>query len=128
LAGFTILQRMTSGAGPKQMKTKTFRALFALCVLCFVGFVCCRKAPPHSVTLTWKAPVAAPGVSIVGYNLYRNTLGGEQFVKIASRISGPPYEDRMVINGRTYVYVVTALDESGRESRFSTEVRATIPE
>src|SRR5260370_38262375 len=74
----------------------------------------------------WEGP-AAPGVSVVGYNVYRSTTSGKQFVKIASRVPGPPYEDRMVVSGQTYFYVVTALDQAGHESRFSGEIRATIP-
>jgi fibronectin type 3 domain-containing protein len=88
---------------------------------------CCHKASPHSVTLTWEAPQVVPGVLVVGYNVYRSTTSGRQFVKIASRVPGPPYEDRLVGSDRTYFYVVTALDQAGRESRFSTEARATIP-
>jgi len=64
---------------------------------------------------------------VVGYNVYRSTTSGRQLVKIATRVPGPPYEDRLVVSGRTYFYVVTALDQAGRESRFSTEVRATLP-
>jgi hypothetical protein len=30
-------------------------------------------------------------------------------------------------SGRTYFYVVTALDQADRESRFSAEARAMIP-
>ena len=45
----------------------------------------------------------------------------------AEREFGPPYEDRLVNSGRTYVYVVTAVDHTGRESRFSKEVSAEIP-
>jgi len=71
----------------------------------------------------WEAP-AAP---VVGYNVYRSTTSGKQFVKIASRVPGPPYEDRLVASGHTYFYVVTALDQAGHESRFSGEIRATIP-
>jgi fibronectin type 3 domain-containing protein len=109
------------------MRTKPFRPLLVLCALLCVGLACCHKAPPHSVTLRWEAPPAVPGVSVVGYNVYRSTTSGRQFVKIATRVPGPPYEDGLVVSGRTYVYVVTALDQAGRESRFSTEVRATIP-
>jgi fibronectin type 3 domain-containing protein len=109
------------------MRSNPFRLLLALCALLCVGLACCHKAPPHGVTLTWEAPPAAPGVSVVGYNLYRSTTSGKLFVKIASRVPGPPYEDGLVVSGRTYFYVVTALDQAGRESRFSGEVRATIP-
>jgi len=109
------------------MRTKPFRSFLVLCALLCVGLACYHKAPPHSVTLRWEAPPAVPGVSVVGYNVYRSTTSGSQFVKIASRVPGPPYEDGLVVSGRTYFYVVTALDQSGRESRFSAEVRATIP-
>jgi fibronectin type 3 domain-containing protein len=109
------------------MRTNPSRLLLALCTLLCIGLACCHKATPHSVTLTWDVPPAVPGVSVVGYNVYRSTTSGNQFVKIASRVPAPPYEDRLVGSGRTYFYVVTALDQVGRESRFSGEVRATIP-
>jgi fibronectin type 3 domain-containing protein len=92
-----------------------------------LGLAGCHKAPPHWVTLTWEAPPTSPGVSVVGYNVYRSTASGKQFVKIASRVPGPPYEDRLVVTSHTYFYVVTALDQAGRESGFSAEVRAPIP-
>ena len=109
------------------MKTHPSRLLLAVSALLCVGLACCHKASPHSVTLTWQSPPAVPGISIVGYNVYRSTTSGGQFVKLASRVPGPPYEDRLVGSGGTYFYVVTALDQAGRESRFSAEVRATIP-
>ena len=109
------------------MRTDPFRLLLAVCALLCIGLECCHKAAPHTVTLGWEAPPAVPGVSVVGYNVYRSTTSGRQFVKIATRVPGPPYEDRLVVSGRTYFYVVTALDQAGRESRFSTEVRATLP-
>lgn len=100
--------------------------LTALALLC-LGVASCRKVQPHWVTLTWAAPQANPGVSVVGYNVYRSATSGGHFVKIVSRVSGPTYEDRLVVSGRTYFYVVTALDQAGHESRFSVEVHATIP-
>jgi hypothetical protein len=42
--------------------------------------------------------------------VYRSTTSGGPFVKIASQVPGPPYEDRLLGSGRTYFYVVTALD------------------
>jgi fibronectin type 3 domain-containing protein len=106
------------------MRTNPFRRLLAVVALLCLGLACCHKAPPHSVTLMWEAP---PGVSVAGYNVYRSTTSGGEFVKLASRVPSPPYEDRLVVSGRTYFYVVTALDQAGRESRFSSEVRAAIP-
>jgi fibronectin type 3 domain-containing protein len=90
-------------------------------LLCTVLVGCHRT---HSVTLNWHA---SPSANVVAYNIYRRPDYSSPFVKIASRVPGPPYEDRLVMNGRTYVYAVTAVDQSGQESSFSTEVRATIP-
>jgi len=75
----------------------------------------------------WEAPQSVPGVSVVGYNVYRSTTSDGRFVKIASRVPSPPYEDSLVVSGRTYFYVVTTLDQAGHESRFSREVQAAIP-
>ena len=109
------------------MRTNPLRLLLAVCALLCFGLACCQKAQPHSVTLSWEAPPVAPGVSFVGYNVYRSTTSGTQFVKIASRVPGPPYEDHLVASGRTYFYAVTTLDQTGHESRFSGQVRTTIP-
>jgi fibronectin type 3 domain-containing protein len=86
-----------------------------------------RGAEPHSVTLTWQAPPPRKGVTVVWYNVYRRTVESQSFVKIAVRVPAPSYEDRLVISGRKYVYVVTAVDQVGRESRFSAETGAQIP-
>ena len=48
-------------------------------------------------------------------------------MKLASRVPGPPYEDSSVRSGHTYFYVVTALDQAGRESKFSQQIQAKIP-
>jgi fibronectin type 3 domain-containing protein len=109
------------------MRADPSRFVLALIALLCLGFACCHKAQPHWVTLTWEAPRATAGVSVVGYNVYRSTTSGGPFVKLASRVPGPPYEDRVVNSDRTYFYVVTAVDQAGRESRFSSEARATIP-
>ncbi len=109
------------------MRTNPFRLLLAVVALLCIVLACCHKTQPHSVTLRWDAPQPVPGVSIVAYNVYRSTTSGGQFVKLASRVQGPPYEDRLVMSGRTYFYVVTAIDQSGHESGYSTEVRAIIP-
>jgi hypothetical protein len=111
----------------RKLFTANWSPLFCgLFALVFLGLVCCRQAgQPHWVTLTWKPP--APTGAAVGYNIYRATTSGGPYVVIASRVSGPPYEDRIVISGRTYFYVVTAVDGAGHESRFSGEVRAQVP-
>ena len=109
------------------MRTNPFRILLAAWAVICIGLACCHKAQPHSVTLRWEAPRVTPGVSIQGYNVYRSTTSGGPYVKLVPRVAGPPYEDTLVLSGRTYFYVVTAVDQAGRESGFSGETRATIP-
>jgi fibronectin type 3 domain-containing protein len=100
-----------------------FLAMFALCL----GNGGCHKPGPHSVTLTWNAPTPMKGVTVKSYNVYRSTTSGGPFLKIASHVPGPPFQDRLVTSGRTYFYVVTALDQTDHESRFSSEITAAIP-
>jgi fibronectin type 3 domain-containing protein len=64
---------------------------------------------------------------MVGYNLYRSTTSGGPFIKLASSLKVPRYGDGLVASGRTYFYVVTAIDQARRESRYSNEARAVIP-
>src|SRR5208337_5694182 len=108
------------------MRTNLIRILGAACALLCVGLTCCHKGP-HSVTLSWHEPPPTPGISVIGYNVYRSTTSGGPFVKLASRVPEPHYEDHLVVDGRTYFYVVTALDQDGHESRFSAEAKAIIP-
>jgi endo-1,4-beta-xylanase len=108
------------------MRTNVIRILVAACALLCLGLASCHKGQ-HSVTLTWQAPRDSPGISLVGYNVYRGTRSGGPFAKLASRVPEPHYEDHLVVSGRTYFYVVTALDQADRESRFSAETRVVIP-
>jgi fibronectin type 3 domain-containing protein len=107
-----------------QMNTARFQVWLALCVLLCFGLAGCHKA--RNVTLTWDAAPVTSGPPVTGYNVYRSGISGRQFVKIASRVPEPVYEDRQVPGGRTYFYVVTAVDQAGHESRFSAEVRVEI--
>lgn len=109
------------------MRIGPIRCLLALIAVLCLGLTSACKARPHSVTLTWQAPRSDAGSAIVGYNVYRSTTSGGPFVKLASRVPEPRYEDRLVNGSRTYYYVVTAVDQGGRESRFSGEARAVIP-
>ena len=42
-------------------------------------------------------------------------------------IGGNSYIDQSVQSGTPYYYVVTAVDSQGRESKYSNEIKATIP-
>jgi fibronectin type 3 domain-containing protein len=109
------------------MKIRSWPWLLAAIFVLWLGTACSQKSQPHSVTLTWKAPSAASGLTIAGYNIYRSTVSGTQFVLLAKKVPGPPYEDHLVQSGRTYFYVVTTVDQTGRESRYSAETHASIP-
>jgi hypothetical protein len=78
----------------------------------------------HSVTLSWRASNS----SAVGYNIYRGTKATGPFSKInSSPHSAPSFIDSSVLSGQTYLYITTALNKHGKESKPSNQVRVTIP-
>jgi hypothetical protein len=58
------------------------------------------------------------------YNVYRTTVSGGGYIKIASLVTNLTYLDGSVQNGTAYYYVVTALNILGEESAYSTEMVA----
>ena len=60
------------------------------------------------ITLNWTAP---PGG--VAFNVKRATVNGGPYTIIASNISSTGYLDLTVVNGTTYYYVVSAIDDGG---------------
>jgi hypothetical protein len=83
-------------------------------------------SPPiaHSVDLNWNASTSS---NVVSYSAYRGTSNGGPYELLASAITGLRYTDRTVVAGMKYYYVVTAVDDSGLESAFSSEAVATVP-
>jgi hypothetical protein len=81
-------------------------------------------ATGHSVTLTW-----GPSPSVVaGYRVYRSLQSGAFYTLLTSTlVPGTTFEDAAIEKGKTYYYVVTAVDVELNESAFSNEVFATIP-
>lgn len=72
------------------------------------------------VQLSWNT---VPGAA--GYHVYRSPLTGGGFVRLTDTALGAPgYLDTGLQNGRTYFYVVTALDAAGNESGWSNQVSA----
>jgi hypothetical protein len=79
----------------------------------------------HTVDLSWNASTSA---SISGYNVYRGTVSGGPYAKINTALhSALSYSDSTVQSSRTYYYVSTAVDSSGVESSYSSQVQAVIP-
>jgi List-Bact-rpt repeat protein/putative Ig domain-containing protein len=79
----------------------------------------------HIVDLSW-SPSAAQ--NIVGYNVYRGTAAGGPYQKInTALVAAPQFTDSNVLNGATYHYVTTALDNAGAESGYSNDAMAIVP-
>ena len=77
----------------------------------------------HTVLLSWNASTAA-----TGYNVYRSATSGSGYARVNSGLdSSLTYSDASVQTGQTYFYVTTAVDASGQESAYSSEVSAVIP-
>ena len=78
----------------------------------------------HTVDLSWKASTSK---NVVSYNVYRGTVSGGPYTKIASGIASTLYTDGTVSSGKTYYYVTTAVDNTGHESTYSNQTTAVIP-
>ena len=83
-------------------------------------------SPPvqHAVALSWNA---SPSTHVVSYSMYRSTISGSSYGLAASAIGGLSYLRSERATGTTYYYVVTAVDDQGRESSDSRETRVVIP-
>jgi hypothetical protein len=78
----------------------------------------------HSVRLSWNASSS----SVVGYRTYRGTTSGGPYSSLNSSPNAAiQFTDSTVQGGRTYYYVVTAVDSNNTESVFSNQATAAIP-
>jgi fibronectin type 3 domain-containing protein len=93
-----------------------------------VGLYRSRAPHPHSVILRWHAPPQSAKPQAVSYNIYRSTSLGGPYTPVASGVQSLIYKDELVNPGVTYYYVVRSVDQSGRESGYSEEVKVTIPD
>jgi large repetitive protein len=84
--------------------------------------------PPQALEATAGDKSAVLGWSPVsvatGYNIKRSDVPGGPYTTIASNVSSPSFTDTNLIAGKTYFYVVTAVNAGG-ESFDSTEVSVT---
>ena len=79
----------------------------------------------HSVSLNWAESTSS---GLVGYYVYRSSVSGSSYTRITSgALSALKYADGTVSAGKTYYYVVTAVNSSGEESAHSGQVTAVIP-
>ena len=90
-------------------------------------------AAPPAVAITYSNQSATLSWSGNGsyYNVYRSTVSGGGYTRIASLLATNTYQDNIVQNGTAYYYVVTALNILGEESAYSSQVVAlpasTVP-
>ncbi len=81
-------------------------------------------AVSHSVFLSWTASTSA----VTGYYTYSSSVSGGPYTKLNSTLdTTTTYTDNTVQSGKTYYYVVTAVDSSNVESPASNQISATIP-
>jgi fibronectin type 3 domain-containing protein len=78
----------------------------------------------HSAALSW----IASSSSVAGYNVYSGTVSGGPYNKITtSPVATVSYKDSSVQSGKTYYYVITAVNSSSVESTYSNQVSAVVP-
>jgi fibronectin type 3 domain-containing protein len=107
------------------MRPRCYSLLVAVLVV-VLALISAAKSK-HSVTLTWQPPKLEKGTFVASYNVYRRTTRDHVYKKIATHVAGPPYEDTTVKSGQTYIYAVSAIDQSGHEGRLSEVAQVTIP-
>ncbi|MGH9735298.1 MAG: putative Ig domain-containing protein [Candidatus Acidiferrales bacterium] len=104
--------KVTDSSSPANTATATFSITIA-------------QGTAYSVSLSW---TASPSSGVAGYNVYRTTQSGSNYVRINTAVvSSLAYSDGTVVDGTTYYYVLTAVDGSGNESVYSTQVQMAIP-
>ena len=81
-------------------------------------------ASAESIRLAWDSN---PEGRVVGYHVYRSATAGSGYARLTDQpTANPYYVDASVESPGTYYYVATAVDASGNESAFSSEVKAVL--
>ena len=83
------------------------------------------------VTLSWAAPASDGGSRVTGYNVYKGTKSGGETgpVNGSSLVTATGYKVTGLVNGTTYYFRVTAVNEAGegKPSAEAKAVPATVP-
>ena len=98
--------------------------------------LCLRAWPPWPATgesgaepaidLSWQPDTET---DLAGYIVYRREGDAAwQRISPAQPVVGPAFHDAHVQAGHTYIYAVSAIDQSGHESARSAEAQETVPE
>lgn len=76
----------------------------------------CFKTPDHML-LSWQE---SRDNDLSHYRIYRRTPRQREFTLIADNVTGKRYHDKGLRSGKLYIYVITAVDDKGNESEYST--------
>jgi fibronectin type 3 domain-containing protein len=77
-----------------------------------------------SATLTWAANTEG---DLSGYRIYRATASGAYGAALATVPAGTlTYQSTGLVSDTTYFFVITAYDDAGNESSYSSEVSTRI--
>ena len=85
-----------------------------------------RRGIRDAVQLSWRRNIEP---DLAGYNVYRSNTQGSGYQKINPSLLLSPkhrFVDKKVEKGKTYYYVVTAVNSAGIESGYSNEAGVTI--
>jgi fibronectin type 3 domain-containing protein len=81
----------------------------------------------HYIQVTWNAYTQGTDAA-TNINVYRSSIAGGPYTKLSSvPVSSVSYNDTTCPITTVCYYVMTAVDASGFESSYSTEVSATMP-
>lgn len=89
-----------------------------------LGGACTTSTGLHVISLNWTASTSA---NITGYKIYRSSTSGGSYTLLQSVGAVTSFTDNTVASGRTYYYVITAVNSSNTESSYSKETPATVP-
>jgi endoglucanase len=93
-----------------------------------------RPATPTGLTAT---PIKSSQINLdwvnnteadlFGYNVYRSQTSGGPYALVYGGLTQSAYSDTGLTEATTYYYVVSAVDNAGNESSFSSQAGATTP-
>lgn len=112
----TLVHCGTTAAVNIVMKFRTWISAFAICLFSV-------STPAASVSLTWDP---SPDSSVISYNVYYGVVSGA-YTNVASAGPAITLTISNLVEGVTYYFAATALDDFGLESDFSNEISHQVP-
>ncbi|XP_062400978.1 immunoglobulin-like and fibronectin type III domain-containing protein 1 [Sardina pilchardus] len=79
------------------------------------------EASAHCVEIKWRAPKDDGGSPVINYNLERQQLGRNTWMKIGMIPGVPHYKDTDVDHGRKYCYRIRAITADGTSETMETD-------